>query len=53
MTEVKHPSKDRVRQYLARRARDSRPPPSPEEIRRELGWDLIVPRYSMSTGRAR
>jgi hypothetical protein len=32
------PPKHLVRAYLLRRANDTRPPPSPEEIRRQLGW---------------
>lgn len=40
MIEVSQPSKYLVRAYLARRAHDAKPPPSPEEIRRQLGWGL-------------
>lgn len=35
-----HPTKEQVRAYMARRESASRPPPAPEEIRRELGWRL-------------
>ncbi len=42
MTALTHPSKHLVREYLERRTRASRPPPSPEEIRRELGWGLLT-----------
>jgi hypothetical protein len=38
-----HPPKHLVRQYMERRTRDLRPPPTPEEIRRELGWGLLAP----------
>ncbi|MFP5393681.1 MAG: hypothetical protein ACLGI6_19385 [Gammaproteobacteria bacterium] len=41
MTALTHPPKQLVRQYLARRTREQKPPPSPEEIRRELGWGLV------------
>jgi hypothetical protein len=41
MTQVTHPSKDQVRQYMARRQADRSPPPSLEEIRRQLGWGLV------------
>jgi len=40
---VKHPPKHLVREYLARRSRDPKPPPSPEEIRRLLGWGVLIP----------
>jgi len=33
-----HPTKHLVRAWLERRAREQRPPPSLEEIRRQLGW---------------
>jgi hypothetical protein len=31
-----------VREYLERRAKDNAPPPSPEEIRRQLGWGMMM-----------
>ena len=37
-----HPSKYLVRTYLLRRAGDAKPPPSQEEIRRQLGWGLVL-----------
>ena len=43
MSSIKHPSKHAVREYLARRSRDSKPPPTPEEIRRQLGWGMLMP----------
>jgi len=43
MTTLTHPPKHLVREYLARRTREAKPPPSPEEIRRELGWGLLSP----------
>ncbi|SFB85041.1 hypothetical protein [Massilia yuzhufengensis] len=43
MSEVKHPPKHLVREYLERRARDTAPPPTPEEIRRQLGWGMLMP----------
>jgi hypothetical protein len=53
MSEVKHPSKQLVRAYLARRARDTAPPPSPEEIRRQLGWGMLMPAdLKMGTNRS-
>ena len=41
MASTTHPSKQLVRSWLARRSLDSRPPPSPEEIKRSLGWELL------------
>jgi hypothetical protein len=40
MATFTHPSKQVVRAYLERRSRDPKPPPSPEEIRRQLGWGM-------------
>jgi hypothetical protein len=33
-----HPSKEEVRAWMIRRSHAALPPPSPAEIRRELGW---------------
>lgn len=41
MTTVTHPDKRDVRQYMTERAQKESPMPSPEEIRRQLGWHLI------------
>ena len=38
-----NPPKHLVREYLARRSRDTQPPPTPEEIRRQLGWGIVTP----------
>ena len=43
MYDVKHPAKHLVREYLARRSRDQKPPPATEEIRRQLGWAMLIP----------
>lgn len=32
------PTKEAVREYMNQRQKDSSPPSSPEEIRRQLGW---------------
>jgi hypothetical protein len=34
------PSKEQVRAYMAAREAARRPPPAPDEIRRQLGWRL-------------
>jgi hypothetical protein len=52
MPEFTHPSKDQVRAYMQRRSRDASPPPSPEEIRRELGWGLSLPAFKTAPTRA-
>lgn len=41
MTQTTHPTKESVREYLERRTWSPEPPPTPEEIRRELGWKTI------------
>jgi hypothetical protein len=43
MTTITYPPKDLVRAYLAQRLRERRPPPAPEEIRRRLGWVMLLP----------
>jgi hypothetical protein len=43
MSSISHPPKHLVREYLERRSRDPKPPPTPEEIRRQLGWGLLMP----------
>lgn len=37
-----HPPKHLVREYLERRTKESAPPPTPEEIRRQLGWGMLM-----------
>ena len=50
MTQATHPSKYLVRAYLARRTHDAKPPPTPEEIRRQLGWGLLMFDQKVSNG---
>ncbi len=38
MHQITHPSKETVRAYMSQREYALRPPPTPEEIRRQLGW---------------
>lgn len=52
MPAIIQPPKHLVREYLQRRARDPKPPPSPEEIRRELGWGLRLPGFKLVPSRA-
>lgn len=51
MTQTNHPSKYVVREYLERRSQEVKPPPSPEEIRRQLGWGLMLFEPKMEQGR--
>ncbi len=37
---ILHPTKEQVRAYMAERETARRPPPAPDEIRRQLGWRL-------------
>ena len=41
--QIIHPAKEQVRAYMAGRGAARRPPPAPEEIRRQLGWRLAPP----------
>jgi hypothetical protein len=52
MTQANHPSKYVVREYLERRSQEVKPPPSPEEIRRQLGWGLMMFDQKMESGRS-
>lgn len=36
-----NPTKQAVREYLTQRREQGGPPPTPEQIRRELGWTMI------------
>jgi len=49
MAAFTHPPKHVVRAYLERRSRDPKPPPTPEEIRRQLGWGM-APADARMTG---
>ena len=42
MTQTTHPSKYLVRAYLEKRTHEVKPPPTPEEIRRQLGWGMTM-----------
>jgi hypothetical protein len=42
MSTITHPPKHLVREYLERRTREQKPPPTPEEIRRQLGWGMLM-----------
>ena len=38
---VSQPSKEKIRNYMQDRGKSHKPPPSQDEIRRQLGWELI------------
>jgi hypothetical protein len=52
MPDTNHPPKQIVREYLKRRARATKPPPAPEEIRRQLGWGLPGADIKLTSRRA-
>ncbi|MBY0242161.1 MAG: hypothetical protein K2X55_22905 [Burkholderiaceae bacterium] len=41
MEPFKQPSKEAVRQWMQKKLAERRAPPDPQQIRRELGWDLV------------
>jgi hypothetical protein len=41
MASTTHPSKEQVRQWMTERQEQRRPPPEPEDVRRELGWGML------------
>ncbi|SFV08475.1 hypothetical protein [Pseudoduganella namucuonensis] len=41
MEQPKQPTKEAVRQWLKDKLVERRPPSDPQQIRRELGWDLV------------
>jgi hypothetical protein len=43
MTAVTHPTPQQVRDWMARQVAEHTPPPTPEQIRQELGWHLLAP----------
>ena len=43
MDNTTQPSKEMIRQWLKEQIGQHRPPPDPEQIRRELGWELKLP----------
>lgn len=50
MSQTTHPSKHLVRAYLERRTHEVKPPPTPEEIRRQLGWGMLMFEPKVSNG---
>ena len=52
MPAIQQPPKQAVRDYLERRARANVPPPTPDEIRRQLGWGMAPPAFKASGNRS-
>ncbi|SEN31489.1 hypothetical protein SAMN05428959_1011139 [Duganella sp. CF517] len=42
MASTTHPTKQLVRDYMDARTRSDDPPPTSDEIRRQLGWDMLT-----------
>jgi hypothetical protein len=42
MATTTHPSKAQLQGYLAQRHESKLPPPTPEQIKRELGWHMLA-----------
>ncbi len=41
MSQHQQPSKESIRLWLRARLATRSPPPDPQQIRRELGWELV------------
>jgi glycosyltransferase A (GT-A) superfamily protein (DUF2064 family) len=41
MDQTRQPSKQAVREWLQARLAVRSPPPDPQQIRRELGWEMV------------
>lgn len=52
MSNVPHLPKPAVPELPDRRARTQRPAPTPDEIRRQLGWGMTLPDFKPSQARS-
>ncbi|MFM9434819.1 hypothetical protein ACFDR9_001881 [Janthinobacterium sp. CG_23.3] len=48
MRHITHPTKEQVRAYMQQREAARRPPPTADEIRRQLGW-IKAPLHASGT----
>lgn len=48
MTQTSKPSNQQVRNWMHQRQADRSPPPSLEEVRRQLGWGLVEAQRGMT-----
>jgi hypothetical protein len=53
MSTIVQPPKQAVRAYLEQRKRAASPPPTPEEIRRQLGWGMMLPDFKLAPIRSK
>lgn len=51
MTQTSKPTKTEVRSWMCQRQVERRPPPSLEEIRRQLGWHMVEAAREMNRSR--
>jgi hypothetical protein len=51
MSQPKQPTKQDVRDWLKHEVNKHRPPPDPQQIRRELGWGLLHKDHVFGTER--
>jgi hypothetical protein len=51
MSTINHPPKQAVRAYMEQRKRAGSPPPTPEEIRRQLGWGMMLSDFKLAPSR--
>jgi len=48
MTHTSKPDREVVRSWMRERQVERVPPPSPEEVRRQLGWHMVEPEREMT-----
>jgi len=53
MKQSSKPDREVVRSWMHQRSRENRPPPSLEEIRRQLGWHMVEVERGMTNRRTR
>ena len=51
MKQTSKPDKQRVRDYMQQRQAEQKPPPTPDEVRRQMGWDLMEAERKHKGGR--
>lgn len=49
--QVSRPTKEAVRHYMQQRQVERKPPPSQEEIRRQMGWGMLPNNDSLAVSR--
>lgn len=51
MIYILHPTPAQIRAWMQSPERKEGPPPTPEEIRRQLGWEMLRPTKQTREGR--